>query len=43
MSIYVGTLDDPSVFAPKVAIFTRSRMPWDCAVADATEFEAMPG
>ena len=43
MSVYVGTLDDPSAWSPKIAIFTRSRMPWDCAVAGATEFEAMPG
>ena len=43
MSVYVGTLDDPSVWSPKIAIFTRSRMPWDCAVAGAREFEAMPG
>ena len=43
MSVYVGTLDDPSVWSPQIAIFTRSRQPWDCAVAGATEYEAMPG
>jgi hypothetical protein len=43
MSVYVGTLDDPAVWSPRIAIFTRSRMPWDCAVAGATEFETMPG
>jgi len=43
MSVYAGTLDDPSTFAPRIAIFTRSRMPWDCAVAGAAEFETMPG
>ena len=43
MSVYVGTLDDPSAFAPKVAIFTRSRQPWDSPIAGATEFEATPG
>jgi hypothetical protein len=43
MSVYVGTLDDPSGWSPQIAIFTRSRMPWDCAVAGAQEFEAMPG
>jgi len=43
MSVYVGTLDDPSAWRPQIAIFTRSRMPWDCAVAGAAEFEAMPG
>jgi hypothetical protein len=43
MSIYVGTLDDPSIFNPGIAIFTRHRQPWDCAVAGVTEFEGMPG
>ena len=43
MSVYVGTLDDPSGWSPQIAIFTRSRQPWDCAVAGATEYEAMPG
>jgi len=43
MSVYVGTLDDPSVWSPGIAIFTRSRMPWDRAIDGATEFEAMPG
>ena len=43
MSVYVGTLDDPSAWSPQIAIFTRSRQPWDCAIAGATEYEAMPG
>ena len=43
MSVYVGTLDDPSGWSPQIAIFTRSRNPWDCAVAGATEFDEMPG
>ena len=43
MSVYVGTLDDPAWWRPNIAIFTRSRMPWDCAVAGATEYETMPG
>jgi hypothetical protein len=43
MSVYVGTLDDPSAWSPQIAIFTRSRQPWDCAVAGATEYETMPG
>lgn len=43
MSVYVGTLDDPSGWSPQIAIFTESRMPWDCAVAGAAEFERMPG
>jgi hypothetical protein len=43
MSVYVGTLDDPSAWSPQIAIFTRSRQPWGCAVAGATEYETMPG
>ena len=42
MSVYVGTLDDPSAWRPRIAIFTRSRNPWDCAVDGAQEFETMP-
>jgi len=43
ISIYIGTLDDPSVFQPQIAIFTKHRLPWDCTVAGVTEFAAMPG
>ena len=43
MSVYVGTLDDPSGFKPSVAIFTGSRMPWDCAIDGVREFEGAPG
>ncbi|HEY1749762.1 MAG TPA: GFA family protein [Caulobacteraceae bacterium] len=43
MSIYCGTLDDPSLFKPAVAIFTRNRLPWECAIAGAREFEGAPG
>ena len=43
MSVYVGTLDDPTGWSPQIAIFTRNRNPWDCPVAGATEFDAMPG
>jgi hypothetical protein len=42
MSIYVGTLDDPAVFQPGVAIFTRHRQAWDSPVAAVTEFDGMP-
>ena len=27
-TIYAGSLDDPSLFKPTIAIFTRSRPPW---------------
>lgn len=31
VSIYVGSLDDPSLFAPECALFTRDRWRWDTA------------
>ena len=43
MSVYVGTLDDPSGWRPQIAIFTKNRNPWDCPVAGATEYPGMPG
>jgi hypothetical protein len=38
-TIYAGSLDDPSLFEPKIAIFARSRpdwtpLPWGLAVFD---------
>jgi len=42
MSIYVGTLDDPSAFRPTAAICTRSRALWDTPVAGLREFHGMP-
>jgi hypothetical protein len=42
VTIYIGSLDDPSVFAPTVAIFTRSRHAWDRNAMALTEFEALP-
>jgi hypothetical protein len=42
MSIYVGTLDDPSAFNPTAAICVRSRARWDTAVAGLREFQGMP-
>lgn len=41
-TIFAGTLDDPSEFAPDHAIMTRSRQPWDHMTGDLAEFEAMP-
>jgi len=43
LSLYIGTLDDPSVFKPQVAIFTRHRLPWDCTAEGVTQFDRMPG
>jgi len=41
-TIYAGTLDDPSAFQPKIAIFTRSRRAWAVIPPDLTIFDAMP-
>jgi len=42
MSVYVGSLDDPSVFHPSVAICTRSRPAWEPAVPGLRDFHGMP-
>ena len=41
-TIYAGSLDDPSLFQPSVAIFTRGRPDWAVIPPDLREFEAMP-
>jgi hypothetical protein len=42
VSIYVGTLDDPSVFLPEAVLFTRYRHSWDVTAGALAEFETMP-
>ncbi len=42
-TIYAGSLDDPSVFRPTVAVFTRSRPDWVAIPPGLTVFETMPG
>ena len=41
-TIYAGSLDDPWLFRPKVAIFVRDRPPWAGLPADLTTFETLP-
>jgi hypothetical protein len=41
-TIYAGTLDDPSIFRPRAAIFTRNRPAWAVIPPDLTIFEALP-
>jgi hypothetical protein len=41
-TIYAGSLDDPSRFQPKIAIFTRGRPAWAIIPADLMVFEGMP-
>lgn len=43
MIIKVGTLDDPSVFEPKVAIFTVDMQPFHSLPDDVPSFERRPG
>jgi hypothetical protein len=41
-TVYAGTLDDPSLFKPGVAIFNRARPPWAILPDGLTVFEEMP-
>jgi hypothetical protein len=41
-TIYAGSLDDPSSFLPKVAIFARTRPPWAVLPPGITVFDRMP-
>ena len=43
VNIYTGSLDDPSQFEPKIAIFTKDRAPWSPLPEGLRAFEAMPG
>ena len=42
-TIYAGSLDDPSVFKPKIAIFAGTRPPWAIIPEGVTVFDRMPG
>ena len=42
VTIYVGSLDDPSIFQPDTVLFTRSRHPWDRTMGSFQEFDALP-
>ena len=42
-TIYAGSLDDPSVFQPKVAIFVRSCPPWVVIPEGLTVYDGLPG
>lgn len=41
-TIYAGSLDDPSLFRPSVAIFARGRPAWAVIPPDLKVFDAMP-
>jgi hypothetical protein len=42
-TIYAGSLDDPSLFHPTIAIFTRDRPDWVVLPPGLKTFETMPG
>jgi hypothetical protein len=42
-TIYAGTLDDPSLFRPKIAIFMRDRPDWVVLPQGLATFATMPG
>jgi hypothetical protein len=41
-TLYAGSLDDPSAFQPRIAIFARGRPAWAVIPEGLTVFEAMP-
>jgi hypothetical protein len=40
--VNAGSLDDPSSFSPKIAIFARHRPPWAVIPADLVVFDEKP-
>lgn len=42
-TIYAGSLDDPSSFEPKIAIFTLGRPGWAPVPSDLIAYDRMPG
>jgi hypothetical protein len=42
VTVYVGTLDDPSVFQPEAILFARNRPAWDELKGSLPEFDTMP-
>jgi hypothetical protein len=41
-TLYAGSLDDPSLFRPTVAIFVRDRPAWAPLPPDLTAFDTLP-
>ena len=41
-TIYAGSLDDPTLFRPRIAIFTRGRPAWAVIAPELTVFEDAP-
>ena len=43
MTVSLGTLDDPNVLTPQVAVFARTRPDWDSIDSSVESFDAQPG
>jgi hypothetical protein len=41
-TIYAGSLDDPALFHPTIAIFVRDRPAWAVIAPDLKQFDALP-
>jgi hypothetical protein len=42
-TIYAGSLDDPTLFRPQIAIFTRDLPPWVAIPPDLKVYQTLPG
>jgi hypothetical protein len=42
-TIYAGSLDDPTLFHPTIAIFVRDRPAWVVISPDLKRFDTLPG
>ena len=42
-TIYAGSLDEPALFHPRIALFLRDKPDWVALPAGLTVFETMPG
>ncbi len=42
VTIFAGTLDDPNLFVPQMAVYTRSRPIWDQPTGELPAFETFP-
>ncbi|MCX7364674.1 MAG: GFA family protein [Alphaproteobacteria bacterium] len=43
INFYAGSLDDASLFKPTIAIFVRSRPPWDDSSRALVCYDTLPG
>jgi hypothetical protein len=42
-TVYAGSLDDPSAFTPRIAIFARERPAWTIIPPGLTVYDRLPG